>query len=110
MKTPLGMEVELGSGLIVLDGVPALRERGTAAPPVFSAQVYCGHGRPSQLLLSSYYHLLYIGLDAKIRRENGVSPKHLATHTISAVVYREIMFVGVQSNHANCNDVDCHHA
>jgi len=28
------------------------RERGTAAPP-FSAHVYCGHGRPSQLLLSS---------------------------------------------------------
>jgi len=28
------------------------RERGTAAP-VFSAHVYCGHGRPCQLLLSS---------------------------------------------------------
>ena len=37
---------------IVLDGFPALRERGTAAP-LFLAQVYCGHGRPSQLLLSS---------------------------------------------------------
>jgi len=30
---------------------PALREGGTAA--LFSAHVYCGHGRPSQLLLSS---------------------------------------------------------
>jgi len=29
------------------------RERGTAASPLFSADVYCGHGRPSQLLLSS---------------------------------------------------------
>ena len=34
--------------------VPALaiRETGTAAP-IFSARVNCGHGRPSQLLLSS---------------------------------------------------------
>jgi len=27
------------------------RERGTAATPLFSAHVYCGHSRPSQLLL-----------------------------------------------------------
>jgi len=32
---------------------PSSRERGAAAPPLFSAHVYCGHGRPSQLLLSS---------------------------------------------------------
>jgi len=32
MKTPLGTEVDLGTGHIVLD-VPAVRERGTAAPP-----------------------------------------------------------------------------
>ena len=30
------------------------RERGTSAPPLFSACVCCGHGRPSQLLLSSF--------------------------------------------------------
>jgi len=30
------------------------RERGTAAP-LISAHVYCGHGRPSQLLLSSCF-------------------------------------------------------
>jgi len=52
MKTPLGTEVDLGPGHTVLDGVPALRERGTAAP-IFPAHVYCGNGRPSQLLLSS---------------------------------------------------------
>ena len=52
MKTPLGTEVDLGPGHIVLDEVPALRERGTTAP-LFSAHVYCGHGHPSQLLLSS---------------------------------------------------------
>jgi len=33
-------------------GVPSSCERGTAAP-LFSAHVYCGHDRPSQLLLSS---------------------------------------------------------
>ena len=52
MKTPLGTEVDLGPGHIVLDGGPSSRERGTAAPPLFSAHVYCGHGRPSQLPLS----------------------------------------------------------
>jgi len=31
---------------------PSSRERGTAAP-LFSAHVCCGHGRPSELLLSS---------------------------------------------------------
>jgi len=31
---------------------PSSRRRGTAAP-LFSTTVYCGHGRPSQLLLSS---------------------------------------------------------
>ena len=36
-----------------LDWNPAPRERGTVAP--FSAHVYCGHGRSSQLLLSSCY-------------------------------------------------------
>ena len=55
MKTPLVTEVDLGPGHIVLDGVPALRERGTAAPPIFSVHVCCGHGRPSQLLLSSCF-------------------------------------------------------
>jgi len=35
MKTPLGTEVDLGPGYIVLDGVPALHERDTGAPPLF---------------------------------------------------------------------------
>jgi len=60
MKTPFGTEVDLGPGHIVLDGVPALRERGTAAPPLFgicllwsrspiSAEL-CGHvGKPGNL-------------------------------------------------------------
>ena len=32
MKTPLGTEVDIGAGHIVLDGFPELRERGTAPP------------------------------------------------------------------------------
>jgi len=40
---PLGTEVSLGPGDIVLDGDSArLTERGTAALPHFSAHVYCG--------------------------------------------------------------------
>jgi len=51
MKTPLGTEVDLGPGHIVLDGVLAAVKG--AQHPLFSTHVYCGHGRPSQLLLSS---------------------------------------------------------
>jgi len=53
MKTLLGTEVDLGPGHIVLDGVPAPREMGTAAPSVFSAVVCYGHACPSQLPLGS---------------------------------------------------------
>jgi len=39
MKTPVGTEVDLSPSHIVLDGVPALRETGRAAP-IFSAGGY----------------------------------------------------------------------
>ena len=55
MQTPLATEIDLGPGHTALNGVPALRERGTAHT-LFSVHVYCGHGRPSQLLLSSCYN------------------------------------------------------
>ena len=51
MKTPLDAEVDLGAGHIELDRVPAPAKG--AQYPIFSAHLYCGHGRPSQLLLSS---------------------------------------------------------
>ena len=54
-KTPLGTEVDLGAGHIVLDGVPAPEKEAQQPPLLFSAHVYCGHGRPSQLLLSSCF-------------------------------------------------------
>ena len=59
MKMPLGTEVDLGPGHVVLygDAAPPPREKGTSAPLLFLAHVYCGHGRPSQLLLSSCIHI-----------------------------------------------------
>jgi len=42
----------LGPGHIVLDGYPAAPTKG-AQHPLSLAHVCCGHGRPSQLLLSS---------------------------------------------------------
>ena len=52
MKTQLDTEVDLGPGHIVPDVAPA-PAKGAQQPPLFSAHVYCGHDRPSQLLLSS---------------------------------------------------------
>ena len=57
MKTPLGTEVDRGAGRIVLDGFPALRERAQHTPPVLGPCL-CGHGRPSQLLLSSCFSMV----------------------------------------------------
>ena len=43
IKMPLGMDVGLGSGDIVLDGDPTLppQKRGQSPPPQFSARFYC---------------------------------------------------------------------
>jgi len=54
IRIPLGTEVGLGPGAIVLDGDPALpMERGTAAPSSTFRPTLLWHGRPSQQLLSS---------------------------------------------------------
>ena len=58
MKTPLGTEVDLGPGHIVLDGFQAPANGAQQPPPLFPAHVYCGHGLPSQLLLSSCFSVL----------------------------------------------------
>jgi len=52
VKMPLGTEAGLGPGDIVLDGDPAPPRKGHSSPPLFGPCL-CGHGRPSQLLLSS---------------------------------------------------------
>jgi len=55
---PLGTEVDLGPGHIVLDG-SQLPAKGAQQLPFFSAHVYCGHGRPSQLLLNPCWYCKY---------------------------------------------------
>ena len=47
----LGTEVDLGPGHIVLDRVLAIRERGTAAPPLFSAHM--------SIIVATVAHLSY---------------------------------------------------
>jgi len=49
MKTLLGTEVDLGTGHIVLDLVPAVRETWHNSLPLLFifAHVYCGHSRPA---------------------------------------------------------------
>ena len=58
MKTPLGTEVDLGTGHIVLDVVPAVRERGTAASPPSFRRCLLWPGSPisatAELLLYMY--------------------------------------------------------
>jgi len=54
IRIPLGMELGLGSGDIVLDGDPAPpMERDTAASPLFSPCPLWANNHLSQLLLSS---------------------------------------------------------
>ena len=50
---PLSTEVDLGPGHIVLDGESPLRKAKGAQQPLFSAHVYCRHGRPSHLLATA---------------------------------------------------------
>jgi len=50
---PLGREVGLSPGDIVLDGDPGSPPPKVDGAHQFSAHVYCGHRLPSQLLLSS---------------------------------------------------------
>jgi len=50
---PLGTEVDLGPGHIVLDG-DAVPPEGGRAPSSFGPCLLWANGRPSQLLLSTY--------------------------------------------------------
>ena len=53
IKTPLGTEVDRPRPLCIRRVPSYRRKRNSSPPPLFSAHAYCGHGRPSQLLLSS---------------------------------------------------------
>ena len=53
IKMPLGREVRLSPGHVVLDGDQAPPPRKGAQPPIFSICPLWPNGRPSQLLLST---------------------------------------------------------
>jgi len=54
IKMPLGMEVGLGPGDIVVDGDPASpQKQKRGQPPIFVPCLLWPNGRPSQLLLRS---------------------------------------------------------
>ena len=57
MKTPIVTEVDLVTGHVV----PAVRERGTPAPPLF-AHVYCAKNKSKGIALVSYY-IQYMATD-----------------------------------------------
>jgi len=61
IKMPLGTKVDLGSGRIVLHGDPAPPpKRGTAPSPNFQPMSTVANGRPSQLLLSTCYAVIFL--------------------------------------------------
>jgi len=68
MKTPLGAEVDLGPGH-VLDGVPALRERGTAAPSFRPCLLWPRSpiSTTAELLLCNACITCYVNVDAEYR-------------------------------------------
>jgi len=68
---PLGMQVGLGPGDIVLDGDRALPERGTH-PPLFCPCLLWPNGRPSQLLTVLRGKCSGKGLLSRARMRGGV--------------------------------------
>ena len=66
-----GIEVGLGPGDFMFDGDPAPPEKNGTTSIQFLAHVYCGHGRPFPLLLSSCYEILGSGRDGD-KEENRI--------------------------------------
>jgi len=64
MKTPLGTEVDLSPGHVVLDVVPALRKKGTAAAPLLFGPCLLWPQSP----ISASAELLFL-FEAKVRSE-----------------------------------------
>jgi len=58
MKMPLGMQLGLGPGHIVLDGNPAPPKEHSRAALNFRPMSIVPNGRPSQPLLSTFVPLL----------------------------------------------------
>jgi len=61
---PLGTEVDVGPGHVVLDGIPALYERGTAATPLFGR---CLSWPRSPISATAELWLYYVTNNSKVR-------------------------------------------
>ena len=74
---PLGMEVGLGPGDIVLDGDPATQQwKGAQQPPLFGPCLLWPNGRPSQQLLGSSLLTVYLycyRITYHINEDNGAT-------------------------------------
>jgi len=67
IKMPLGMEVGLDPGHIVLDGYPALPFQKRHSPVIFGPYLW-PNGRPSQLLLSTCSDVIKTKNVVKVKR------------------------------------------
>jgi len=98
---PLGTEVGLGPGDIVLDGDPAFpTERGTAVPPLFGrCLLRWPSGRPSQQLLSSCSYwstaTLKIEIDS-VRTDSMYCMRHF--FAVCVCVYTSILGIAIQDH------------
>ena len=52
---PVGTEVGLGPGVIVLDGDPAPPRNGAGQPPLFGPCLLWPNSRPSQIFIALYH-------------------------------------------------------
>ena len=57
IKIPLGTEIGLGSGHVVLDGTHAAPRKRAQSPSIFGPCLLWPNGRPSQLLLNTCINL-----------------------------------------------------
>ena len=78
---PLGMEIDLIPGHIVLDGDPAPLERGTAAP-LFSADVYCGETVAHLGYCRAFLLTLLLGMEVQIETILTVTFFHRSPYAI----------------------------
>ena len=86
-----GQTLSVGPGHTVLDGDPSSPRKGHSSPsPLFgpAAHIYCGHGRPSQLLVSSCKNVIdYVA--RKIRTDGQLYFRFSAYHCS-----RQLRFTG----------------
>jgi len=82
MKTRLGTEVDLSPGHIVLDGVPALCERGTAASPLFGPCLLWPLSP-----ISATAELLFVGMQCMLASELSSTVENLSQFIVKRLGY-----------------------